>query len=111
MNSVGYDKFRRVKYLRGLEKFAKSAISGLKREDYDEEQFRLRVAKNAEILAKIEPVYLDSAYSKALEKFVNLIIANNDRNELLDAANSLEKLKNSKTYKKDKHKNRYKDED
>ncbi|MDO5045315.1 hypothetical protein [Campylobacter sp.] len=111
MNNVAYDKFKRVRYLRGLEKFAKSAISGLKREDFNEEQFRARVAKNAEILSKIEPVYLDSAYSKALEKFVNLIISSNDREELLNAANSLEKLKSSKTYKKDKHKNRYKDED
>ena len=36
------DKFKRVKYLRGLEKFVKSAISGLKREDFDDAQFRAR---------------------------------------------------------------------
>lgn len=111
MSDVGYDKFKRVRYLRALEKFAKSAINGLKREDFDELQFRSRVVKNTEILAKIEPVYLDSSYSKELEKFVNLVIANASRDDLLDAANSLEKLKNSKAYKKDKHKKRYKDED
>ena len=48
------DKFKRVKYLRGLEKFAKAAISALKREDFDEDEFRARVGKNAEILRKIE---------------------------------------------------------
>ena len=36
------DKFKRVKYLRGLEKFAKAAISALKREDFDEDEFRAR---------------------------------------------------------------------
>ena len=46
------DKFKRVKYLRGLEKFVKSAISGLKREDFDDAQFRARAAKNAEIFRK-----------------------------------------------------------
>ena len=105
------DKFKRVKYLRGLEKFAKSAISGLKREDFEEERFRARVEKNAEILVKIEPVYLDSPYSKGLENFVNLVISKQSREELLNSANALEKLKNSKTYKKEKHKKRYKDED
>lgn len=108
---VGEDKFKRVKYLRALEKFAKSAISGLKREDFDEERFRARAGKNAEILTKIEPVYLDSSYSKELEKFVNSVIAKLDRDELLSLANSLDKLRNSKTYKKDKHKKKFKDED
>ncbi|MDU2359997.1 MAG: SCO family protein [Campylobacter concisus] len=34
MNQVT-DKFKRVKYLRALEKFAKSAINGLKRDDFE----------------------------------------------------------------------------
>ena len=42
------DKFKRVKYLRGLEKFAKAAINALKREDFNEDEFRARVGKNAD---------------------------------------------------------------
>ncbi|ARR00675.1 hypothetical protein [Campylobacter porcelli] len=98
------DKVKRVKYLRGLEKFAKLAIRNLKRDDYDESKFRALVDKNSQILAKIEPVYLDQPYSKSLCEFVNLVITLNDKTTLLKAANSLEKLKNSKSYKKDKHK-------
>ena len=105
------DKFKRVKYLRGLEKFVKSAISGLKREDFDDAQFRARAAKNAEILRKIEPVFLDSPYAKSLENFANLVINQMPRCQLIAFANALEKLKNQKTYKKEKHRKKYKDEE
>lgn len=98
------DKIKRVKYLRGLEKFSKLIIRNLKRDDYDASKFRALVEKNAQILTKIEPVYLDQPYSKSLCEFANLVISNDDKAMLLKAANSLEKLKNSKTYKKDKHK-------
>ncbi|MCI5539494.1 MULTISPECIES: hypothetical protein [Campylobacter] len=98
------DKAKRVKYLRGLEKFAILAIKSLKRDDYDPIKFRSLIDKNAQILSKIEPVYLDQPYSKSLCEFVNLVINNDDKTTLLKAANSLDKLKNSKTYKKDKHK-------
>ncbi|WP_148822717.1 hypothetical protein [Campylobacter concisus] len=110
MNQVT-DKFKRVKYLRALEKFAKSAINGLKRDDFDEDEFRQRVEKNAKVIEKVEAVYLDQPYSKALENFINLLIKNAPKDELLKAANLLDKLKNQKTYKKEKHKNKFKDED
>ncbi len=111
MNQVT-DKFKRVKYLRALEKFAKSAINGLKRDDFDETEFRQRVEKNAKVIEKVEAVYLDQPYSKALENFINLLIKNAPKKEeLLKAANLLDKLKSQKTYKKEKHKNKFKDED
>ncbi|MBR8462722.1 hypothetical protein KDE13_06585 [Campylobacter sp. faydin G-140] len=108
--SMTDEKAKRVKYLRALEKFAKFAIASLKRNDFDEVTFRARVAKNADIVAKVEPVFLDQPYSKALQSFINLLIAGAKRDELLRSANALDKLKNSKNYKKDKHKNRFKDE-
>lgn len=104
------EKAKRVKYIRALEKFAKSAISALKRDDFIQSEFRARVEKNAKILEKLEPVYLDSPYSKQLEIFINNVVANGSRDELLRDANQLEKLKNQKSYKKDKHKNKFKDE-
>ncbi|WP_169763856.1 hypothetical protein [Campylobacter mucosalis] len=104
------EKAKRVKYIRALEKFAKSTISALKREDFDEVQFYDRVGKNAKILEKLEPVYLDSPYTKALENFVNQAVQKVGKTELLRDANLLEKLKNQKNYKKDKHKNKFKDD-
>ncbi|AII14724.1 hypothetical protein CIG2463D_0885 [Campylobacter iguaniorum] len=98
------DKFKRVKYLRALEKFAKLVIRNLKREDYDEQRFTTLVTKNLEILQKVEPVFLDQPYAKALCEFSNLTINSTDRSVLLKSANNLEKLKNAKNYKKEKHK-------
>ena len=82
-----------------------------KRDDFDESEFRQRVEKNAKVIEKVEAVYLDQPYSKALENFINLLIKNASKEELLKAANLLDKLKNQKTYKKEKHKNKFKDED
>ena len=110
MNQVT-DKFKRVKYLRALEKFAKSAMNVLERDDFDEGEFQHRVEKKAQVIEKVEAVYLDQPYSKALENFINLLIKNASKEELLKAANLLDKLKNQKTYKKEKHKNKSTDDD
>ncbi|MGH1600653.1 hypothetical protein [Campylobacter majalis] len=104
------EKAKRVKYLRALEKFAKSAVTSLKRDDFDENEFRLRMNKNAKIFEKAQAVYLDNAYTKELENFVNLVFSNGEKTQMIKSANLLDKLRNQKTYKKEKHKNSYKDE-
>lgn len=98
------EKQDRVKYIRALERFVKSAIAILKRDDFKEELFRERVEKNLIVLKKVKPVFLDSPYTKALETFAKSVIAGGDKEVLIKEANQLEKLKNVKTYKKDKHK-------
>lgn len=98
------EKDKRVKYIRALDRFAKSAIGLLKREDFDAEIFKKRVEKNIEILNKVEPVLLNEPYTKALENFVNSVVCNKSKDELLKEANLLDKLKNSKSYKKQKYK-------
>ena len=108
--SLANEKSERIKYIRALERFAKSAISILKRDDFDEGLFKIRTEKNYEVLKKVEAVYLDQPYTKALESFVQSVLANKNKDELIKEANLLEKLKNSKTYKKDKHKGKFKDE-
>lgn len=60
--------------------------------------------KNTQILEKVEPVLLNDPYTKALENFANSVIQNKNKDELLKEANLLDKLKNSKNYKKEKHK-------
>lgn len=99
------DKDRRVRFVRALEKLARRATSSLKKPEFDEELFKAQLQNQAKIFAKLESVHLDSPYTKALLSFVNAcLVTKPDKNELLSKANKLEKLKNQKAYKKDKHK-------
>lgn len=108
----GEEKTKRVKYVRALEKFVKSAVAILKREDFDFLRFEERMLKNAIPLQKVEPIVLDSTYTKNLESFCNLILETvnqkiedkeEERQILLKHANALEKLKTNSSYKKEKH--------
>lgn len=107
------EKDGRVKYIRALERFVKSAVALLKRDDFDAVLFAKRMAKNYEILSKAAAVNLDSPYTKALESFAKNVMSCSegacdakpiDQGALVREANALEKLKNNKSYKKDKHK-------
>ncbi|MBX2079346.1 hypothetical protein I9T54_07390 [Campylobacter peloridis] len=105
------EKALRVKYVRALEKFTNSAVSALKREDFNIILFKERMQKNAKIFEKIQAVFLDSTYTKALETFVNECLDDKlDQKKLISKANALYKLKNNQSYKKEKHKIKYKDE-
>ncbi|MBZ7928380.1 hypothetical protein ACD575_06240 [Campylobacter sp. LH-2024] len=102
------EKSLRVKYLRSLEKFANTAKSCLKREDFNLEKFQERMQKNKKNLEKCQAVVLNSTYSKALENFVNACLDFSlKKEELLYLANALSKLKNQNY--KEKHKNYLKD--
>ncbi|MFA6757641.1 MAG: hypothetical protein WCR62_07895 [Sulfurospirillaceae bacterium] len=103
------EKSMRVKYIRALEKFVKSAISILKREDFDFLLFQTGVIKNySSQLEKVQSVVLDSTYSKNLELFANEVMLSvqkepslSIKEELLNSANALEKLKSKSNYKRD----------
>lgn len=102
------EKTLRVKYLRALEKFANTAISALKKENFDKEKFQERMEKNKKIVKKCEAVNLNSSYNKSLENFVNHCLDfSKQKEELLSLANALDKLK--KGEKKEKHKTYLKD--
>lgn len=110
------EKEIRLKYVRGLEKFARSNISYLKDPSFEFEIFQKRVKRRFEVLEKIESIRLNATYSIALENYVNLILGvlhvqnlnSEEKKEtqakLLKEANLLHKEKNTTTYKKDKHK-------
>ena len=106
------EKEKRVKYVRALERFVKSAVAVLKRADFDFKLFMTRMEKNYKVLTRVEPVPLDSPYTSALENYVNTIFQTLKREEdpaeihsfLLKEANQIEKLKTSNSYKKSKHK-------
>lgn len=99
------EKNKRVRFVRALEKIAKRAAASLKKPEFDKELFKAQLSKAALSLSKLEPVHLDSAYTKELLSFVNECIKDDfTKDELLKKANKLHQLKNNKSYKKDKHK-------
>lgn len=110
------EKNIRLKYTRALEKFIRSNISYLKEPEFQFDIFQKRVKRTFEILKKVEPIRLDSAYPVALETYVNLVLSalhvedleDKEKEEfqakLLKEANLLHKEKNKTQYKKDKHK-------
>ncbi|MBN2964178.1 hypothetical protein JWV37_05255 [Sulfurospirillum sp. T05] len=112
------EKEQRVKYVRALERFVKSAAALLKREDFNLELFILRMQKNYTVLSKVPAVSLDSPYTRALEDYVNFVletIKNPQEKEvvlqvLLKEANAIQKLKTTSSYKKNKHRSKIYDD-
>ncbi len=92
----------RVKFMRGLNKVANAAFSALKKAEFDAEKFAAAMQKHGKFLARLEPVFLDRPYNKKLLEFVNLCLTSTDKDALQSAANELDKLKNSTTYKRKK---------
>ncbi len=103
------EKSARIRYLRKLEKFANQALVLLKKENFNEELFKQRMLKNKNIFKEDEIIRLDSSYSKELLGFVNLCLDFTKTHDfLLQKANELDKMRKT-CYKKDKHKNKFKE--
>lgn len=104
------EKQDRIRYIRALEKFYNTVNSMLKKENFDEILFKQRVNKAYDNLQKNNFVSLYSSYTKELETFANECISFKfSKDELLSKSNALNKLKNAKSYKKDKHKSKFKE--
>lgn len=110
-----HDKDQRVKYIRALERFLNSCMGALKNENFDFVLFCKRVEKSYKVLKKVEEARLDSTYTNALQRYVELVLRTisekGDNYEekhklLLKEANLLEKERNRSSYKKDKHKDK-----
>lgn len=102
MNKID-EKILRIKYIRNLDKFFNSAIAILKKDNFDKKLFEDRMLKNIKIFDKNKAVALNSTLAKAMEDFVNdCLNFNLSKNELLNKANNIDKLKNKK------HKDKYK---
>lgn len=116
------DEAQRLKYVRVLERFVRSVIGYLvKEEDVNFEGFQARVAKQYEFVKKVDPVHLYKEEFQLVERFVQQLVNTADhecedfdklREALLHQSNLIHKNKNQKRYKKDKHsKNKFKDWD
>jgi len=104
----------RLRYIRALERFHKSVISYLVNSpELSKEGFCKKVDNSLKVLNRVEEVLIYKGNLQDLQKLVKEIILLKDsqddmdeiKNKILYSSNQLEKSKNSKRYKKDKHAN------
>ena len=107
------DSSMRLKYIRVLERFFKSVISYLSiLEGTSKEGYVKKIENNLKYLQKTQAVQLYKGEFSDLEELVKQMIAHAAKessfeeiqNDILYKANKLEKTKNNRKYKKDKHK-------
>lgn len=109
----------RLRYIRALERFHKSIISYLSNTpELSHEGFNKKIESALKILKRIEAIDLYKGDLQDLQKLVAKIISYKDtqkeidevKEEILYSSNQLDKNKNSRRYKKDKHINSKYDE-
>ncbi len=102
----------RLRYIRALERFHKSMISYLTNtEALTQERFEKKLENAMKLLQRTEEIALYKGELQDLQNLVKKMISYQDsqedidniKEELLYSANQLEKSKNAKRYKKDKH--------
>lgn len=109
----------RLRYVRALERFHKSIIAYLSSsENLTKEGYEKKIKNSLKLLNRVEEIALYKGELQDMQKHVKKMIGflNADdaiddiKSELLYGANQLEKNKNSRRYKKDKHTNNNFDE-
>ena len=102
----------RLRYVRALQRFQKSIVSYLSNSDtLDNEKYNKKIDNALKLLNRVEAVQLYKGELQDLEQLVKKMIdyknsdedIDNIKEELLYRVNQLEKSKNAKRYKKDKH--------
>lgn len=106
------DNSLRLRYIRALERFHKGMISYLSNtSDISKEGYNKKVNNSLKVLQRAEEIALYKGDLQDLEKLVKKIInyKESDKNieeikeEILYESNQLDKTKNARRYKKDKH--------
>lgn len=113
------DNSNRLRYIRALERFHKSINSYLANsDDLSKEKFVKKVENGLKLLNKVEEVQLYKGELQDLESLVKKIIAYKQsdldiekiKEDVTYTSNQIEKSKNARKYKKDKHsQSKYKD--
>ncbi|SFV61360.1 hypothetical protein MNB_SM-5-1516 [hydrothermal vent metagenome] len=102
----------RLRYVRALQRFQKSMLSYLANSQTPtKEQYDKKVANGLKLLNRVEEIQIYKGELQDLQALVKKIIAYRDsqteietiKEDILYSANQLEKSKNAKRYKKDKH--------
>ncbi len=113
------DNANRLRYIRALERFHKGIISYLMNtEKLTHNGFNKKIDNSLKLLNRIEEIELYKGELKDLQTLVKKMISykeskkdiDNIKEELLYDSNQLDKSKNAKRYKKDKHANAKYDE-
>ena len=104
----------RLRYIRALERFHKGMVSFLMNTpELTHKSFDKKIDNSLKLLNRIEEIDLYKGELKDLQTLVKKMISykeseediENIKESLLYASNQLEKSKNAKRYKKDKHAN------
>jgi len=102
----------RLRYVRALQRFQKSVLSYLSNsEELTKEKYDKKIDNALKLLNRVEPSQLYKGELQELENHVKKMIAFKEsecsseeiKADLLYSANQLEKSKNAKKYKKEKH--------
>ncbi len=118
------DKFNRQKYITELDKMAKNLFRMFRDETTNSDKFMLKFEQMKKKFDGREEIHLDSEYFQQLREYIIRLyqqtceqdeFTDKDFDDMRDAEmsnmNRLQKLKNSVSYKKDKHKDNRKNED
>ncbi|MFK5937806.1 MAG: hypothetical protein QM497_05340 [Sulfurimonas sp.] len=106
------DNANRLRYIRALERFHKSMISFLNNtEELTHKSFNKKIENALKLLNRTQEIQIYKGELQDLQKLVKKIISYKDseedidniKEELLYSSNQLDKSKNAKRYKKDKH--------
>ncbi len=113
------DNANRLRYVRALERFHKSINSYLANsQEVSKDKFIKKVENGLKLLNRVEEVQLYKGELQDLQSLVKKIIAYKESDEDIEkikedityASNQLDKSKNARRYKKDKHsQSKYKD--
>ncbi|MDY0120616.1 MAG: hypothetical protein RBR54_01630 [Sulfurimonas sp.] len=111
----------RLRYIRALERFHKSVISYLSStQELTKEGYDKKIANAQKLLQRVEEIALYKGDLQDLQKLVQKMISLKEsdkeiddiKDEVLYSSNQLDKTKNARRYKKDKHtSSKYKDWD
>jgi len=109
----------RLRYIRALERFHKSMVSYLgKQDELTKEKYDKKIENALKVYKRVEEVELYKGELQDLQKLVKKMIAyqkteddiDNIKEDILYTSNQLDKSKNARRYKKDKHsKSKYED--
>ena len=106
------DSSNRLRYIRALERFHKSIISYLiNTPELSKKGFEKKIANALKLLNRIDEIDLYKGELKELQTLVKKIAALKDsedsiediKDNIIYSSNQLDKSKNAKRYKKDKH--------
>ena len=113
------EKYQRQRYITFLEKVTKNLFKMFRDENITQEQFLKRFDDLKVKLDEQVDIRLDSEYHQQMKDYIERLHNECNREFVFDdireanmtLLNRLQKLKNSTSYKKDKHKHKSKNED